>query len=554
MDAISITTSILTLIAGLGVFLVACSMMSSNLESLGSTRLKALFAKTSNSKLLGVGIGTVATAAIQSSGATSVMVIGFVNAGIMTLTQAATIMFGANIGTTITGQLVALGMFGGDTISTSVIFATFAGIGAFISIFAKKDTTQKVGRILAGFGMIFVGLTLISGSMDSFAELDSVRNALATLTNPFLLVLIGVVLTAIVQSSSVMTSMAITMAVTGLISVDQGIYITLGANVGACLTTILASLTSGRNAKRAALIRVIFNVVGVAVFMLVGLFLRLGNVSFGYLMGAIFPNAPQTQLAMFHTFYNLLTVALVLPLTTPLVKLVSKIIPDKKDKVDDKAPRLHFVDEHLLRTPPIAVLETKNELVAMAETAMENFRISLGIITTLDYAELDKFRTNEIQLNFLNSELVAFIVQLLRCELGEKDRTYLTKAIKTVVDLERIGDYAENIIEYADNLKEVNSTFSDEALKEIDQLRELVEKLFDKVMKAYTKTDRKALNSATAIEDKVDDLTDAMGKNHIERMSNGTCSAQVGAQYLSLSTSIERIADHLMNVANTIKK
>lgn len=170
MDAITVTISILTLVSGLGVFLIACSMMSSNLESLGSKRLKALFSKTSNSKLLGVGIGTVATAAIQSSGATSVMVIGFVNAGIMTLMQAATIMFGANIGTTITGQLVALGMFGGDTISTSVIFATFAGIGAFITLFAKKDTLQKVGRILAGFGMIFVGLTLMSGSMESFAE------------------------------------------------------------------------------------------------------------------------------------------------------------------------------------------------------------------------------------------------------------------------------------------------------------------------------------------------------------------------------------------------
>ena len=554
MDAISITTSILTLIAGLGVFLVACSMMSSNLESLGSKRLKALFAKTSNSKLLGVGIGTVTTAAIQSSGATSVMVIGFVNAGIMTLAQATTIMFGANIGTTITGQLVALGMFGGDTISTSVIFATFAGIGAFISVFAKKDTLVKVGRILAGFGMIFVGLTLMSGSMESFAELNSVRVFLAKFTNPFLLVLIGVALTAIVQSSSVVTSMVIAMVVSGLVSVDQGIYVTLGANVGACVTTVIAGFTSGRNAKRAALIRVIFNVAGVAVFMLVGLFLRLGNVSFGYLMQAMFPNAPQTQLAMFHTFFNVITVAIVLPLTNPLVKLATKIIPDKKDKQADNAPRLHFVDEHLLRTPPIAVLETKNEIIGMAQTAMENFRISVHVVSTLDYSELDKFRKNEEQLNFLNSELVAFIVKLLQCELSAKDREYLTKAIKTVVDLERVGDYSENIIEYADNLKEANSAFSEDALKEIDDVKQLIENLFEKVMKVYSKTDRRVLTAAAAIEEQVDDLTEAMGKNHVERLGNGLCSAQVGAQFLSLSTSLERIADHFMNVANTTRK
>ena len=485
MDAITVTTSILTLIAGLGVFLVACSMMSSNLESLGSKRLKALFAKTSNSKLLGVGIGTVATAAIQSSGATSVMVIGFVNAGIMTLAQAATIMFGANIGTTITGQLVALGMFGGDTISTSVIFATFAGIGAFITLFAKKDTLKKVGRILAGFGMIFVGMSLMSGSMDVFAESPAVSSFLARFTNPFLLVLVGLVLTAIVQSSSVLTSMAIAMTVSGLINVNQGIYITLGANIGACVTTVIAGFTSGRNAKRAALIRVIFNVVGVAVFMLIGLFLRLGKVDFGFIMQAIFPNAPQTQLAMFHTFYNVITVALVLPLTGLLVKLVTKIIPEPKGKQEDNKPHLYFVDEHMLRTPPIAVMETKNEITHMAEIAMENFHISLDIISTLDYSELDKFRANELQLNFLNRELVVFVVKLLQCELGAKDKTYLTRAVRSIADLERIGDYAENIIEYADILKENNSTFSEKALKEVGELREMVDSLFENVMKAY---------------------------------------------------------------------
>lgn len=553
MDGITIATSILTLIAGVGVFLVACSMMSSNLESLSSKRLKGLFAKTSNSKLLGVGIGTVTTAAIQSSSATSVMVIGFVNAGIMTLAQGATVMFGANIGTTITGQLVALGMFGGDTISTSVIFATFAGIGAFISLFSKKDTLQKIGKILAGFGMIFVGLTLISGSMTTFSEQDSVRNFLATFSNPMLLVLIGLVLTAIVQSSSVMTSMSIAMVVSGLISVNQGIYITLGANIGACAPTLIAGFTSGCNAKRASLIRLIFNIGGVTVFMLIGLFLSLGGINFGLLFEAMFPGVPQTQLAMFHTIFNVITVAMVLPLTNPLVNLVSKIIPDKK--VEDKdAPRLYFVEDHLLATPPIAVLETKNEIINMANIAMENFRISARIISTLDYTEIDKFRLNENKLNYINRELVAFIVKLLKCELPERDREYLSKAIRTTADIERIGDYAENIVEYADRLKEANDAFSQRAVNEFDQLIKLVESLFEKVMKAYSSKNKKALDQANAIEDQIDDFTAAMSAHHIERLNDGVCTPTVGAQYLSLSVSVERIADHLINVANTTKK
>ena len=231
MNGVQIATSVLSLIAGVGIFLIACTMMSSNLESLGSKKLKALFAKTSKSKLVGVGVGAVTTAAIQSSSATTVMVIGFVNAGIMSLAQAATVIFGANIGTTITGQLVALGMFGSNSISSSVIFSAFAGVGAFMLAFAKRDSVQKIGSILAGFGMLFVGLSMMSGSMAYFSELEEVKTFLALFKNPFLLVLIGALFTALVQSSSVMTSMAITMVVTGLITLNQGIYITMVSNI-----------------------------------------------------------------------------------------------------------------------------------------------------------------------------------------------------------------------------------------------------------------------------------------------------------------------------------
>ena len=259
MDITAIITSILTLLAGIGVFLIACQMMSSNLEAASSDRLKVLFSKASNNKLLGVGIGALGTAAIQSSGATTVMTIGFVNAGIISLAQAATIIYGANIGTTVTAQIVALGMFGGNSVSTTIIFSAFAGLGAFLSIFSKRSTFKTTGGILAGFGLLFVGLELMSGSMKAFAAQEGVKAFLAGIGDPVLLVLIGTLLTAIIQSSSVMTSIALAMVVTGLISIDQGIYLTMGSNIGSCVVALIAGITSGTNAKRTALIHLLFN-------------------------------------------------------------------------------------------------------------------------------------------------------------------------------------------------------------------------------------------------------------------------------------------------------
>ena len=551
-----VATAILTLIAGIGVFLIACKMMSSNLESLSSNKLKALFAKTSKSKLIGVGIGTVATAAIQSSGATTVMVIGFVNAGIMSLMQAATIIFGANIGTTITGQIVALGMFGANAISTTIVFSAFAGIGAFIMMFAKKDVVQKVGGILAGFGMLFVGLNMMSGSMEEFASLDSVKHFLASISNPVLLVLIGAILTAVIQSSSVMTSLAITMVFTGLITLDQGIYLTLGSNIGSCVVAIIAGIGSGTNAKRTALIHLIFNIAGVVVFMLVGLILReasKGSITFGSLFAKMFPNALNTQMAMFHTIFNVITVMLILPLTNLLVKLVTKIIPEKKKKEDKDAPHLYYIDEHLLTTPPIAVQQTKNEIVNMAEIAMRNFTLSCDIVCSMDFKNIEKFRNNENQLNFLNKELVRFIIKLSKLEMSDKDRMYLSSALHTITDLERVGDYAENIVEYAEKMSSADERFSDDAVEEIHEMQQLIDELYQKVMKAYVNGDMASLKEANAIEERIDEFTEQMQDGHIRRMDKGICTSDIGAQYMSLASNAERVADHFINVAKTIK-
>ena len=533
--------------------------MSSNLESVSSNKLKQLFARTSKSKLVGVGIGTVATAAIQSSGATTVMVIGFVNAGIMSLMQAATVIYGANIGTTITGQITALGMFE-NSISTGVVFATFAGIGAFIIAFAKKDLVKKIGGILAGFGMLFVGLDMMSASMETFAALDSVKNFLASITNPILLVLIGTILTAIIQSSSVMTSVAITMVFTGLINLDQGIYLTMGSNIGSCVVAIIAGLTSSTNAKRTALIHLLFNVSGVVIFMLVAMMMREISkavnptkiITFGYLFGKMFPGVPQTQLAMFHTIFNVITVIIMLPLTNLSVKLVCKILPDKKKKDEQPAEHFYYIDEHMLSTPPIAVQQTKNEIVNMAEIALHNYDLACDVICTLDYSQIEKFRQNENELNFLNKEIARFVVKLSKLEMNDADHNYLATTFHTITDLERVGDYAENIIEYADKLKESDQKFSDVAISEVRNLQSRINDLFQKVMKAYVNSDAASLDEANVIEDEIDDITETMGANHIERLRAGDCTPDVGAQYLSLASNSERVADHFINVGKSI--
>lgn len=556
MNAISILTAILTLMAGIGVFLMACHLMSSHLESAGSKRLKQLFARVGESKWTGVGIGALGTAAIQSSGAVTVMVIGFVNVGIMSLTQAATVIYGANIGTTVTAQLVALGMLGGNGISTTIIFSALAGVGAFILMFAKRESWKHTGGILTGFGILFVGLGIMSNAMDDFAALDSVKQFLASIKNPLLIVFLGALLTAVIQSSSVLTSIAITMVVAGLLSLNQGIYLTMGSNIGSCVVAIMAGMTSGRNAKRTALIHLFFNVMGVVFFLLIAVMLHLftkGYWSFGKVFEVLFPHTPQVQLAMFHTVFNVCTTLVALPLTETLVRLVCRIIPEHVyDHRDDKF-HLHFLDDSMLATPALAVRQLKAEIENMAALAIENFKRSVNIVTTMDFSEAEKFAKTEQELNFLNGELLRYMVLLSDKPLGKFDNQFLNASIRSVSDLERIGDYAENIVEYAESLKAQNASFSAEAVKEIRQMERYIEALYEEIQQAYHDNDNNALERAYMIEEEVDNMTKRMERNHIQRLVNGECTPQVGAEYLSLAKNTERIADHLINVGNTIR-
>ena len=556
MDMTTAVTAVLALIAGIGVFLIACSMVSSNIESLSGSKLRRLFEKTSDNKLAGVGIGAATTAAIQSSGATTVMIIGFVNAGMISLGLAAAMIYGANIGTTITAQIVALGMFGQNTVSLSAIFAALAGVGAFINIFAKKDKTKKIGGILTGFGLLFVGLILMTDSMTEVAKDQIVQDFLSDIDNVILILLIGILLTALVQSSSVITSLAIAMLFAGLIDLEQGIYLTMGSNIGSCVVAIMAGFTSGKNAKRTALIHLLFNVTGVIIFVIAGFIITgLGGPSYSDMFEFVFPGAPETQLAMFHTFFNVVAVIIMLPLTGMLIKLVTRIIPDRPDdEQENNVPHMYFINSYMLRTPPIAVQQIKKEIINMARIAEENFNLSCYMISTKDITDIEKFRNNENQLNYLNKGIVHYLVKLSSMELSAKDSLYISTAYHSVTDLERIGDYAENIVEYTERFIENGDQFSEFAIADIEKVRLLIQQLYDSVMESYSKVDLEELKHAFEIEEEIDIVTDKMVDDHIVRLNNGTCTAGVGAEYLLLVSNAERIADHFLNVGKTIRE
>lgn len=569
MSIAEIVKQLLGLLAGIGVFLISIKIISANLESVGGNKLKALFARTSKSTFLGVGIGTAATALVQSSGATSVMAIGFVNAGIMSLVQACAIVLGASVGTTITGQIVALGFLGGGTtISASVILAGLAGIGAFMMYFAKRDVVKNVGGLLAGFGLLFVGLSKMSGSMEVFAEVDAVKSFIASINFPgysVVLVLVGIALTAVIQSSSVTSSIAIAMLVSKLISLNQGIYLVLGSNIGSCVVALLACMGSSRKAKCVAIFHLIANTIRVFTFLALVDLMAIctgGTITIGSIFQKMFPHTVPFQLSMFHTIFNAVTVLAICPFIPFLIKLSARFVTrgrseaqlDDEDEKKDEANRLYYIDDHLLKTPPIAVQQTKNEIINMADIAMRNFDLALDIICTMDYSKLEQFRSNENELNFLNGEITKFVVKLSKFQMSENDHIFLTTSFHSVSDLERIGDYAENIIEYADNLNTAHHTFSSEAINEIRNVKKLIDKLFEKVMDVYIKADRTAYAEAIRIEDCIDDITDQMSINHISRLDAGICTPDVGAQYLSLASNAERVADHLINVANAAKQ
>ena len=552
MDNTNFLYEILHLFAGIGIFLTGCEIMSSNLEAVCSDRLKELLAKVSNNKIVGVLIGTLATIAISSSGATTVMAIGFVNANIITLNQAATIIFGGEIGTTLTGQLVALGMMGNSEIDLNFLFSSLAGFGVFITMFAKKEKVKLLGSVLTGIGLLFAGLDVMSGAMSEFSRSPVLKDAIASVNSSLLLIIFGAILTALIQSSTAITSISISMVAVGLITISQGIYLTLGANVGTCLTGMLAGMKSdGVNAKRTSLMQLIFNIGGVILVYVIDMIMKLlsgGTLSFGIIFENMFPGLPHTQLAMFHTIFNITSVIIVLPLTEKLVDLTKRIIKDEPPK--EKKERFYFVDSNILSTPSIAVEQIKHEIVHMANIAMQNFNIAVDMIKTLNFDRQEELDDNEAELNFLNKELVELIIKLGQGQkMNKKDNRYLSSTYKTIADLERIGDYAINLSTYGKNLGE--DRFSEEIINELEVMRNMINRLYMIIIESYKNDKRKITKQIKDLRDNILGLSNLMVKIYIRRLNENELTTVSSGEYLKICNDIRRVSEHLINLIDT---
>lgn len=551
MEDFNIMIGILQLLAGVGIFLTGCDIMSSNLEAASSDKLKGLLSKVSNNKIVGVLIGAAATIAIQSSSATTVMAIGFVNARIISLLQGATIIFGGEIGTTITGQLVALGMLGSSEVSMNVIFSALAGLGAFVAMFAKRENVKLTGNVMTGLGLLFAGLDSMSGAMSGFAQYPQLKDFIATLNSSLLLIIIGAILTAIIQSSSAMTSISITMVAAGLINISQGIYLTLGANVGTCLTGMLAGAKADSvNAKRTSLIQLIFNIGGVVLVYLSDLLLTLfsgGRISYGILFARMFPGVPHTQLAMFHTIFNIASVVIVLPFTDRLVALTERLIEDKLN--DNSIEHFYYVNENMISTPSVAVEQIKQEIVNMSNIAIQNFNISVDMIKTLNFNREEDFGRNERELNFLNENLVDLVLKIAQSgKVNKKDLSYLSTTYRAISDLERIGDYAENICGYAHNLADNESPLAPKLLAEMEAMRQLINKLYLLVLESYKDGKKKLSKDIKGLEANIDALSSHMVNIYITRLNQNELTGISGTDYLKFYNDTERIGDHLINL------
>ena len=545
-EIIQLIQSLIWLLAGVGVFIVGMNFMGDALEKSASSGMKRLLERISNNRFSGVCIGAGVTAIIQSSSATSVMVIGLVNAGVMTLMQATPIIMGANVGTTVTGLLVALK---NDYFNMAMYALAFAGV---MMGFAKKEKYKITGSLCAGLGLIFVGLNVMS-SEQAFGN-PLVENLFTGIFQkidfPLLLILVGVVFTALIQSSSASTGIVITMVGTGVLPLDLALFIVLGANIGTCITALLASMGAQPNAKRVALIHFTFNVIGSILF---GAFIWIFKEPVVNLLVSAFPGSNpmslQMRVSLFHVIFNVTTTVVLLPFSKQLVAYSCRVIKDKKEEKEQLT--LKYVDELLLTTPPIALMQVKKEMDYMVSLVEENLRLSFVAMDTGVDNYGEQIRKNEELIDFTNGALTKFLIRL-SAGVEESDEKVIGSYFHVLNDLERIGDHAENFHEIGVEMAAKKLSFSDAARSGIGKMRENMMRMFSISKDAFENLHKEYLPQLTTLEDDMDDMKKDLIACHFARLAEGNCSIDVSPYYSSTVLGLERVADHLVNVGYSI--
>lgn len=538
------TTQILGLLGGLALFLYGMQMMSQGLEAAAGNRMKQILEKLTANRFLGVAVGAGITAIIQSSSATTVMVVGFVNSGMMTLQQAVWIIMGANIGTTITGQLIAL--------DVGAVAPMFAFVGVVMNLFLKKQRYTYFGQILAGFGVLFIGMGMMSGSMEPLQHSEVFIDLMTTFSHPALGILTGAVFTAVIQSSSASVGILQALAVSGLIGLDGAVYVLFGQNIGTCITAVLASIGTNRNAKRTTLIHFMFNVIGTVVFTLLCMVTPL--VPF---MESLTSN-PAAQIANVHTLFNIVTTLLLLPAGNGLAMLAKKILPEQTEERNQEQ-HLEYLQplgksaERAIGAAAIYTNQLEQEVFRMLGMAKENVDKAFWAFRTGNSEQLAAIYKTEEYIDYLNKEISHYISRTVVSENNEEEVYHASQYFEMSGNIERIGDHALNIAEYTRTLEKHHIVFSQAAQEEMERMEQALLVLFE-VLEREDRGTPKWMERIAELEQSMDDITLQYRENKMERMRLGKCNEEAYLIYSEMLTDFERIGDHALNIAQEMEK
>ncbi len=539
-------TNLLMLLGGLGLFLYGMQMMGSGLEAAAGNRMKRILERLTSNPILGVLVGAVITAVVQSSSATTVMVVGFVNSGMMTLRQAVWVIMGANIGTTITGQLIAL--------DVGAIAPLFAFIGVVLVVFIKKQSVRYYGQIIAGLGILFIGMDMMSSSMAPLRESEAFVNLLTQFSNPVLGILAGAVFTAIIQSSSASVGILQALASSGVIGLSNAVFVLFGQNIGTCITAVLASVGTSRNAKRTTIIHLMFNIFGTVLFTVICIFSPLTDW-----VSSWTPGSPSAQIANMHTLFNIVTTLLLLPFGGYLAKLATRILPEKPtEALENGVHQLLYIKpvdqlsaEHHVGTSAIVINGVQRELARMAEMVLKNVDESFQAVLEGSPARLEQVEETEEYIDYLNQQISRYISHIIVFETNPQDSEQISAFFKISTNLERIGDHAVNICEYTQLLEQKHIGFSQKAKAEIQSMRETsleaIRSLGD-----MSRVDEDALKAIESFEQKIDDMTLDFRQNQMTRLREGACSDEACTLYSEMLTDFERIGDHILNIGQEL--
>ena len=531
--------NILSMAGGLGLFLFGIRTMGDGLENAAGAKLKRMLEVLTGNRFLAVLVGFVVTAIIQSSTATTVMVVGFVNAGMMSLAQAVGVIMGANIGTTVTSLRIALNF--------SSVAAAAVLVGVILMLASKKTVVKNLGAIFTGFGLLFLGIDMMSDSMAPLRESAGFMNFIVTVSEsplrPLFGIILGIVMTAVLQSSSASVGVLQTLAMQGLVPLKFSVFVLFGQNIGTCLTALFSTVGAKKNSKRAAVIHLLFNLIGTGIFILIALL-----TPYVEWIEKLSPD-PMAQIAISHIVFNIVSTVVMFPFAKVLVKLSCLLVPGK----DDSESEMHckFIDDRLLNTPPFAVMQVSKEVARMAKLARDNFETSAHALINRSDKDLDKVMENEEIINYLNHHITSYLVKLNALDITDSDSDYIARVFHAINDIERVGDHAINLAEAAQHNIGEGLKFSDPAREELNQLCGSVVTLLERSMAAF---DNQSLSDNEAkglsdLEEHIDDLTLECQDSHIFRLNRKECNTEAGMLYLNTITDFERVGDHAINIA-----